>query len=83
MVAHRLSYWPHLPPVCRVASARDTGVLAGAKGRFCIHNRPAHLVINFGLIQRALAVEVPPRNVEILWTIPKGRKRRTAQPSYE
>jgi hypothetical protein len=49
------------------------GVLAGAKGRFCIQNRPADLVINIGLIQRAVAVAVPPETAEILWTIPQGR----------
>lgn len=73
MVAHRLSYWPHLLQYTGWRARVTQGVLAGAKGRFCIQNRPAHLVINIGLIQRAVAVAVPPETVEILWTIPQGR----------
>ncbi len=83
MVAHRLSYWPHLPQYAGWRAQVTQSVLAGAKGRFCIQNRPAHLVINFGLIQRAVAVAVPPETVEILWTVPQGRHAELAQPSYE
>ncbi len=83
MVAHRLPYWPHLPQYAGWRARVIQGVLAGAKGRFCIQNRPAHLVINFELIQRAVAVEVPPKAVEILWTVPQGRDTELAQPLYE
>ncbi len=83
MVAHRLPYRPHLPQYAGWSARVIQGVLAGAKGWLCIQNRPAHLVINFGLIQRAVAVEVPPEAVEILWTMPQGRHAELAQPSYE
>lgn len=83
MVAHRLSYWPHLPQYTGWQARVTQGVLAGAKGRFCIENRPAHLVVNFGLIQRAVAVDVPPETVEILWTVPEGRNIEPPLPPYE
>ncbi len=60
MVAHRLPYRPHLPQYAGWKARVLHGALAGAQGRFCIQDRPAHIVINFELIQRAVAVEVPP-----------------------
>ncbi len=83
MVAHRLSYWPHLPQYTGWHARVTHGALAGTKGLFCIQNRPAHLVIDFGLIQSAVAVEVPPKTVEILWTVPQGRDAETPRSSYD
>ncbi len=83
IVGHRLPYRPHLPQYAGWRARVMHGVLAGAKGRFCIQKRPAHLVINFGLIQRAVAVEVPPEAVEIMWTMPQGRNAELAKPSFE
>ncbi|WP_089934885.1 transcription termination/antitermination protein NusG [Candidatus Entotheonella palauensis] len=83
MVAHRLSYRPHLLQYAGWKARVTEGVLAGAKGRFCIQNHPAHLVVNFELIQRAVAVDVPPETVEILWTMPEGRDVELTRPSYE
>ena len=83
MMAHRLCYWPHLPQYAGWRAHVTQGVLAGAKGRFCIENRPAHLVVNFELIQRAVAISVPPETVEILWTVPQGRHAELSEPSYD
>ncbi len=83
MVAHRLSYRPHLPQYAGWQARVTQGVLAGAKGRFCIESRPAHLVVNLDLIQRAVAVDVPPETVEILWTVPEGRNVALPPPRYE
>ncbi len=83
MVAHRLPYRPHLPQYGGWKARVVQGALAGAQGRFCIQDRPAHMVINFALIQRAVAVEVPPEAVEILWTMPRGRDAELARPGYE
>lgn len=79
MVAHRLPYRPHLPQYGGWKARVVRGALAGAQGRFCIHGRPAHVVINLALIQRAVAVEVPPETVEILWTMPRGRDAELAR----